>query len=384
MDRPTAIAGIGQTEFAKSIERPETQLAVEAVHAALADAGLAPHNVDALVRFDMETTTEAEMARNLGVDDLKFFAATEYGGGGGCGTLALADMAVATGRAEVAVAWRARKRGSGPRPWAKSGARQTVPEEKQWYFPFGLVRPVDQVAMTARRYMHEYGLTENQLGAVAVTIREHANTNPAALMHDREMSLDDYLASRMVSEPLRVPDCCLETDGALAVVITSLERARDLAQQPAVIAASGMGAGPEPVVMAAYNAADITTGPGAALAPRLFAQAGITPADIDCAQIYDAFTPLVVQSLEDYGFCGRGEAGEFCADGNLSVDGGALPACTSGGGLSEAYVHGFNLIVEGVRQVRGSSPNQVAGVEHVLVTSGNGVPTSAAILRSDR
>ncbi|MCC7076465.1 MAG: lipid-transfer protein [Acidimicrobiia bacterium] len=382
MARDAAIAGIGQTEFAKSIARPEQRLAVEAALAALADAGLTPAHVDGMVRFDMETTEEVQLQRALGIPNLRFFASTGYGGGGGCGTVALAQAAIVSGQAEVVLAWRARKRGSGGRPWARAGHR--VPGEKQWYVPFGLVRPVDQVAILARRMMHEVGVTEEMLGAVAVQIRRHANRNPHAVMRDRKMDLADYLASRHVSEPLRVPDCCLETDGALAVVVTTLERARDLRHTPAVVAAAQMGTGVECVNMTNYHGADLLAGPGAAVAPHLYRMAGIGPEDIDCAQLYDAFTPLVLQSLEDYGFCGRGEAGPFCAEGNLSADGGALPTCTSGGGLSEAYVHGYNLILEGVRQVRGDSVNQVDACEHVLVTSGNAVPTSALVLRRDR
>lgn len=382
MPAQAAIVGIGQTEFAKNIERPEQRLAVEASLAALSDAGLAPSDVDGMVRFDMETTEEVQLQRALGVTNLRFFASTGYGGGGGCGTIALAHAAVVSGQADVVLAWRARKRGSGGRPWAKAGHR--VPAEKQWYVPFGLVRPVDQVAILARRMMYEVGVTEEMLGSIAVQIRRHANRNPDAVMFDRKMDLDDYLASRFVSEPLRVPDCCLETDGALAVVVTSLERARDLRHTPAVIAAAQMGTGPECVNMTNYHGTDLLAGPGSQVAPHLWRIAGIGPSDVDCAQLYDAFTPLVLQSLEDYGFCERGEAGHFCADGNLSIDGGTLPTCTAGGGLSEAYVHGYNLILEGVRQVRGDSVNQVEGCEHVLVTSGNAVPTSAIVLRRDR
>lgn len=379
-ERTAAIVGIGQTEFAKVLERPEITLACEAARAGLVDAGLAPHDVDGMVRFDLESTQDVELARNLGVENLRFFADTPHGGGGACATLGLAAAAVETGRADVVLCWRSRKRGSGPRPWASNAG--AIGGEKQFWVPFGLARPVDQVAMTTRRYMFEYGLTEAQLGHVACTIRAHAQRNPAATM-TKDMDLDTYLGSRFVSEPLRVPDCCLESDGAVAVVVTSLERARDLLQPPAVLLSTAMGSGPQTVGMANYHGPSITTSPAAFCATALWERTDRRPADVDCAQIYDAFTPLVVQSLEEYGFCERGEGGVWAQAGELAWPAGRLPVNTSGGGLSEAYLHGFNLIAEGVRQVRGTSTSQVPGAATVLVTSGNGVPTSAALLGSD-
>lgn len=375
-----AIVGIGQTEFAKVIGRPEITLACEAATAALADAGLGAADVDAMVRFDLETTQDVELARNLGVENLRFFADTPHGGGGGCATLGLAAAAIETARASTVLCWRSRKCGSGRRPWAANAG--AIAGEKQYWVPFGLARPVDQVAMMTRRYMFEFGLTETQLGHVACTIREHARRNPAATM-TKEMDIESYLASRFVSEPLRVPDCCLESDGAVAVVLTSLERARDLRQPPAVLVGTAMGSGPQTVGMANYHGPSITTSPAAFCAEALWAGTGRAPADVDCAQIYDAFTPLVVQSLEEYGFCERGEGGVWAEAGELAWPAGRLPVNTSGGGLSEAYLHGFNLISEGVRQIRGTSTSQVPGAATVLVTSGNGVPTSAVLLGRD-
>jgi len=278
------------------------------------------------------------------------------------------------------VCWRARNRGSGGRPWA--GTRPEIGGDAQFYIPFGLVRPVDQIAMLARRHMHEYGTTSEQLGAVAVAFRKHAARNPAAMMRE-PMTLADHQASRMVSDPLRKLDCCLETDGALAVVLTSLERARDLRQRPAVVLAAAQGTGPEHVVMANYHQPSMLETPSLWAARELWARAGVLPSDVDCAQFYDAFSPLVVFSLEEYGFCKPGEGGAFCENGRLEWPDGALPANTSGGGLSEAYVHGFNLILEGVRQVRGSSSSQVSDASVCLVTSGAGVPTSALLLARD-
>jgi acetyl-CoA acetyltransferase len=194
------------------------------------------------------------------------------------------------------------------------------------------------------------------------------------------ITLADHQASRMVAEPLRKLDCCLETDGALALVVTSAERARDVRGRPVAILAAVQGSGPDHVVMANYHKERFLETPSLYAARELWDQAGVHPADIDCAQIYDAFTPLVTLSLEEYGFCKPGEGGPFSEDGRLEWPGGALPCNTSGGGLSEAYVHGFNLILEGVRQMRGTSTCQVDGAELCLVTSGGGVPTSATVL----
>jgi acetyl-CoA acetyltransferase len=375
-----AIAGIGQTEFSKNIGRSERQIALEAIQLALADAGLSPEGVDGLVRFDMESTSEVEIARNLGIPNLRFFGEVGYGGGGGCAAVGHAAMAIETGWARTVVCWRARNRGSGGRPWAGTGNR--VGGDAQFYLPFGLVRPADQIAMLARRHMHEYGSTSEQLGAVAVAFRKHAARNPHAQMRE-PITLADHQASRMISDPLRKLDCCLETDGALAVVLTSLERARDLRRRPAVVLAAAQGSGPEHVVMANYHQKRFLDTPSLWAARELWARAGVAAADIDCAQFYDAFTPLVLFSLEEYGFCKPGEGGSFCEGGRLEWPDGDLPSNTAGGGLSEAYVHGFNLILEGVRQVRGTSTSQVSDANLCLVTSGAGVPTSALILARD-
>jgi len=380
MRSAAAIVGIGQTEFARDIGRPERTIALEAICAALDDAGISPFEVDGLVRFDMESTSEVEIARNLGIPNLRFFGELGYGGGGGCGTVAHAALAIAAGRASVVVCWRARNRGSGGRPWAATGNR--VPGDYQWTAPYGLLRPVDQIAMIARRHMHEYGTTTEQFGAVAVACRKHASRNPTALMRE-PITLADHAASRMISEPLHKLDCCLETDGALAVVVTGAERARDCPHPPALVLAAAQATGPQHVVMTNYHAPHFLETPSTFAARDLFEQAGVAAADIDCAQIYDAFTPLVTLSLEEYGFCKPGEGGPFSEGGRLEWPDGALPLNTSGGGLSEAYVHGMNLVVEGVRQVRGTSTSPVADARLCLVTSGAGVPTSALILAED-
>ncbi len=373
-----AIVGIGHTEFSKNIGRPERTIALEAISAALNDAGVSAHDVDGLVKFSLENTMEVEIARNLGIPNLTFFGDVAYGGGAGCGAVGHAAMAIATGVAETVVVWRARNRGSGGRPWATRGTNR-VGGEFAWFLPWGLSRPVDQIAMLTRRHMIEFASTQEQLGAVATAFREHAQRNPNAMMQ-KPMAMEDYLAARWVSEPLRLFDCCLESDGALALVMTTPERARNLKQPAVLVRAASQGLGPDHLVMANYFTPNPMETPAKFAAQELWRLADMSASDISCAQFYDAFSPLVVISLEEYGFCKPGDGGPFAAEGNLRL-GGALPSNTSGGSLSEAYVHGMNLILEGVRQLRGSSTSQVDNCETVLVTSGNGVPTSSLILR---
>ncbi|HYW28076.1 MAG TPA: lipid-transfer protein [Terriglobales bacterium] len=379
-----AIAGIGATEFSKDSGRTELRLACEAVTGALADAGLEPGDVDGMVTFSMDGTDEIEIARSAGIGDLTFFARVPHGGGAACGTVALAAMAIDTRAASTVVCYRALN----GRSWSRFGAgvqgMRTAPTADRvhysWYTPFGLVTPAHWVAMFARRYMHEYGATSEDFGRVTVADRRHAATNPNAWFHGRPITLADHQASRMIVEPLRLLDCCQESDGAVALVVTSLERARSLPHPPAVVRAAAQGAGVDQESMTSYYRPDIAGLPEMGLvAGRLWRQAGIGPADVQTAVLYDHFTPFVLTQLEELGFCGRGEARHFVADGGIEL-GGRLPVNPNGGQLGEAYVHGMNGIAEAVRQVRGTAVNQVPQVEHVLVTAGTGVPTSGLIL----
>jgi acetyl-CoA acetyltransferase len=377
----TAIVGVGQTAFAKSLPQSEKRLALEAIVDALDDAGIDPTEVDGLSSYTLETTEEIEIARNLGTGDITYFSQVGYGGGAGCAVVGHAAMAVASGQCRVAVAWRSRKRGAaGARPWA--GVKNRVGGNQQWSRPWGLLRPVDEIAMLARRYLHEYGGDREQLAQVAIAFRRHANRNPGAMMHAKPLALDDYLAARWISEPLCLFDNCLESDGAGAVVVTSAQRAADTRHRPVYVHRYAQSIPPQHQTMTNYFCDDPLRGPSWACAELLWSGADFGPADVDVAQLYDAFSPLVPLSLEGYGFCERGEGMAFADDRGLEFDGGRLPTNTSGGGMSEAYVHGFNLIVEGVRQLRGQSYSQVDDARTCLVTSGEGVPTSALLLRS--
>jgi acetyl-CoA acetyltransferase len=375
----TSIVGMGQTRFDKGLPDSELSLACQAISTAIADAGLRPADVDGLALFSMEDGREVEVARSVGLGDITFFSQIGYGGGAGCGTVGHAALAVATGQCTVAVAWRARKRAAKTsRPWAQ--VQRRVVGSWQWSRPFGLLRPVDEIAMLTRRYIHEYGATRDHLANVALAFRKHANRNPAATMHDRPLTREQYMNARWISEPLCLYDNCLETDGALAVVVTSAERARDLPQPPVYIHSFAQSIPRQHQVMTNYHNDDPLLGPSWVCADLLWRNAACTPADVKVAQLYDAFSPLVPLSLEGYGFCARGEGGPFTDGGAIEGPDGRLPVNTSGGGMSEAYVHGFNLVLEGARQIRGTSTCQVPDADVSLVTSGEGVPTSALLL----
>ena len=374
MTRTAVVAGLGALPFAKDLQMTERRAGAMAILAALGEAGLSPSDVDGMTRSVWEHTTEMEMARILGVGNLRYFGSVDYGGGAGAPLMAQAAMAIEHGIADVVVVWRARNRGSGGRPWA--GQIQAEGQD-QFERPHGLVRPVDGMAILARWWMHRYAWSRSDLAQVALTQRAHALGNSAALMR-KPMTLDDYLAARMVAEPLCLFDCCLETDGALALVLTTAERAASLdAAHPAVhVRGYAWGSGADTYAMNAFYSDEMGTTPARDVARELWRRCDLTPGDIDVAQLYDGFSPQVLIQLHEYGFCAEGDGPGFLA-------GAQLPVNTSGGGLSEAYVHGFNLLVEGVRQVRGDAPNQVAGVAHSLVTSGNVVPTGAIVFSKD-
>ncbi|MEV6244696.1 lipid-transfer protein [Streptomyces sp. NPDC051742] len=374
-----AVVGIGATEFSKDSGRSELSLAVEAVRAALDDAGLAPADVDGLVTFTMDTNPEITVAQASGIGELSFFSRVHYGGGAACATVQQAALAVAAGVAEVVVCYRAFNERSGRR--FGSGVKERQPSAEGaalgWQLPFGLLTPASWVAMAAQRYLHTYGLSPDAFGHVAVTDRRHAARNPAAYFHGKPITLDDHAASRWIVEPLRLLDCCQETDGGQALVVTSVERARDLRNPPAVIVAAAQGAGRKQEAMTSFYRDELTGLPEMGVVARqLWRTSGLAPSDMDVGILYDHFTPFVLMQLEEFGFCGPGEAADFVA-----AD--ALPLNTHGGQLGEAYLHGMNGIAEAVRQLRGTSVNQIPGAERTLVTAGTGVPTSGLILGTD-
>jgi acetyl-CoA acetyltransferase len=383
-----SIVGIGATEFSKDSGRSEMSLASEAVAAAIADAGLKPSDIDGMVTYSTDNNPDVEIARHVGIGSLRHFSRVHYGGGAACGTIVMAAMAVATGVADAVVCYRAFNERSGRRFGAGvqdlPNAATAERAQFSWTTPAGQLTPASWVAMVARRYMHLYGATSADFGRVAVAGRRHAANNPAAWFYNDPITLEDHQASRWIVDPLHLLDCCQESDGGQALVVTSAERARDLPNTPALIVAGAQGAGVDQWTMTSFFRDDIAQLPEMkVVADELWASSGLTPSDIQTAILYDHFTPYVLMQLEEFGFCGRGEAKDFIKDGALEI-GGCLPINTHGGQLGEAYIHGMNGIAEAVRQVRGTSVNQVDKVENVLVTAGTGVPTSGLILGVDR
>jgi acetyl-CoA acetyltransferase len=384
----TAICGIGATEFSKDSGRSELSLATEAVDAALRDAGIAPSEVGGMVTYSADTNPDIDIARALGIGALTFFSRVHYGGGANCGIIQQAALAVSSGVADVVVCYRAFNERSGNRFGSGVQGRPPLPTAENaqfaWYSPQGLLTPASWAAMFAQRYMHLTGATSEDFGRIAVADRKHAATNPKAWFYEQPITLEDHQASRWIVEPLHLLDCCQETDGGQAIVVTSLERARDLPNPPAVIRAVAQGSWDGQDMMTSFYRDNMDRLPEMGLVARqLWETSGLGPSDIQTAVLYDAFTPFVFFTIEEFGWCAPGEAKDFVKDGNIEI-GGGLPINTHGGQLGEAYLHGVNGIAEGVRQVRGTGVNQVPDVEHVVVTSGTGVPTSALILGVDR
>lgn len=380
-----AIAGIGATEFSKNSGRSELRLAAEAVQSAIADAGLTPADVDGLVSFTMDTNAEIAVARSVGIKEMTYFSRIHYGGGAACATVQQAAMAVATGVADVVVAYRAFNERSGLRfgqvNSAVANQENSSGTDNAFSYPHGLSTPAAFVAMVAQRYMHEYGVTSEDFGQIAVVDRKHAAVNPNAFFHGKPITLDDHQQSRYIAEPLHLLDCCQESDGGVAIVVVSAERARDLPHTPAVIAAAAAGSADDQFIMSSYYRDDLAGLPEMGLVGRqLWKQSGLGPSDMDLAILYDHFTPYTLMQLEELGFCARGEAKDLVREPGALEVGGQLPLNTHGGQLGEAYIHGMNGIAEAVRQVRGTSVNQVDGAAQVVVTAGTGVPTSGLVL----
>ena len=363
------IAGIGHTEFSQDSGRSTLRLAAEASRDAIRDAGFEPSEVDGSVTFTMDTNDELALIRTLGIPELRFCARTRGGGGGASATVQLAASAVESGHANAVLVYRAFNERSMHR-FGQPVARNVDPVWN-WAVPFGLDTPAKVYSLTFQRYMHEFGLTNADFGRYTVVARDWASTNPNAQFFGRPITLDDHQASRWIVEPiLRKLDCCLESDGGVALLITTAERAADHGADYVPILSSSaiqLEGGHE---MFAYYHDDLCEYPeGRRLSELLYRDAGITAADIDVAMLYENFSPIVFLQLESFGFCGRGEARDFIADGQIGR-GGSLPVNTNGGLLGEGYIHGMNNIVEGVRQIRGTAPNQIDDVSHVLVSAG--------------
>ena len=398
MTRSTAaIAGIGQTPYAKALPPAAWELAVEAVLAACADAGVDVADVDGMCRFTapFETVTEAMLVRGLGIGELSWFTQAAHGGEALGAVVAHAAAAVSAGLANVVVVYRALSQSRGGRfgradrgdradrggPGDGAATDVVVPEQDNLSFawPYGLMSPGQLFALWARRYATVHGLTDEDLtrtlGTIAITQRQYANNNPAAMMRDRKLDWDTYRKARMISEPLRLFDLCLENDGACAFVVTSAERARALRDDPVYVLSATQTLSPYREPMGIYTGGEMLELFPPAAADRLFGRAGVSRKDIDVAELYDATSYMTLRSLESYGFAADGAGWRYVLEHGTGPDS-PLPVNTHGGHLSEAYLHGMNGILEAVRQLRGTACNQVAGAEVALV----GAPAGSATI----
>ena len=383
-----AIAGIGATDFSRDSGRSDLTLALQATLAALDDAGLTPGDIDGIVRCDMDLVRHNDLVHSLGLRDITYWGEVGPGGVAPCAQVAQAVGAILSGQATTVLVFRALNGRSGRRfgaaaPEASAARVGGGGTYDEFFTPYGMVTPGQIFALMARRHMIEFGTTEEELGRIPLACRARANANPAAQMFARPLSMDEYLAARMISRPLRLFDFSLETDGACALIVTTTERARDLRRPPVLIRAVAQGSGSEPqlgIQFPVLTRDRLTELPAAAVAETLYRRAGLGPEDVDVAQLYDCFSITVLLELEDFGFCKKGEGGPFVASGAIDL-GGTIPINTGGGHLSEGYIHGMNHVVEGVRQMRGTSTSQVAGAETCLVTAGSPPASSALILR---
>lgn len=369
-----AIVGIGQTEFSRNSGRSEQQLCAEAVLAALHDAGLTPADVDGVMTFDLDNSDEVDLMRNLGVRELKYTMRIPQGGASSATSLVHARNAVESGFCDVMVVWRAMNERSQYRfgqPHVAASPNGHSSTFMEWCMPFGAQTPAVWEALSGGPYMHKYGVTSEDLGRVSVLMRGNAATNPNAWFYGKPITLEDHQASRWIVAPyLHLLDCCQETDGGVALVITRMDRARDTRQTPARILAAEYAFLYNHEIVSDYYEGDLTElAFSVRVTERLERAAGLKPRDSQVAMIYDNFTPQILRQAEAFGLCGRGEAKDFIADGHMNLDG-RNALSPNGGLMGEGYIHGMNNITEGVRQIRGTAANQVKNVETVFVCSG--------------
>lgn len=379
--RKTAIVGIGATEFSDNSGRSEQRLAMEAIMAALDDAGLKPDDIDGFIGGDFESTNQIDVVNALGLRNVRSFACISHAGGVPCGAVGHAAMMVYSGAADCVVGYRSMNERSGLRYGKREFVVPSYPGQAQFHNAYGLMVPAEWTAMMARRRIIEFGETREQWASVPLTSRKYANQNPKAKFYAKKLTLEDYLEAPILADPMCKFDYCVETDGATAFIVTSAERAKSLKSTPAYIhtVAQGMGGFPIYYLTNYYRKSLTTAQEIVDVAGELWKKSGLSQSNIDVAQIYDHFTYWALTALEDLGFCKKGEAGAFYADGQAEIDG-ALPINTAGGMMSEAYMHGWSQVNEGVRQIRGTSTAQVKDCEFSLVVSAAGCPTGAVIL----
>lgn len=392
-----AIVGVGSTPYYKrgrSLPQTPFEMAGKAMLGALDDAGLSVSAVDGLALYSFGLGGDTSLfAQVMGIPEVRFTAMLTGGGGGAAGSVGLGAAAIASGMATCVVSLMSLQQavsrfGASYAPKGKPGAQYSAPPSPEGNFiqPAGLMGPGQMFAVLAQRHMHLYGTKREHFAEVAISTRENARRRETSIMRD-ELTLDDYFDARMIADPLCLFDFCLECDGAVAVVTTTAERAKDLRHPPAYVRASangGNGRWGQAITWMGMPDEEFASSGHRPVAKRLWDMAGTGPADVDVALLYDHFSPMVILQLEDYGFCDIGEGGDFVADGTIRWPSGSLPVNTHGGNLSEAYIIGMTHVKEGVEQVRGTAVNQVEGAKVALVTGGPAsIPVSSLLLASE-
>jgi acetyl-CoA acetyltransferase len=379
------VIGIGETEYYRhgASPDPEFKLALKAILAACHDAGLNPREIDGFSSYSDDRSEASRLAAALGTHRLRT-ATMQWGGGGGgcCAAVANAAASIVAGLADCVVVFRSLAQGQYGR-FGQIDGINTISGEKAYLMPYGVLAPPQRFAMRVRRYMHEHGVKQEALRAVALASYHHAQANPRAVMHGKPLDPGKYDASRWIVEPFHLYDCCMENDGAAALVLVSEERARDFRRQPVYLLGAAVGSGHRAGAIP-HNAPRYASASFETVAQDLYRMAGIGPADIGVVQSYENFTGGVVMALAEHGFFEPEEANDFLTVENLTAPFGRLPLNTSGGNLAECYMHGFELVLEAVRQVRGASTSQAKRSDIALVIGGPMVtPASNLLLGSE-
>ncbi|MBP2427475.1 thiolase C-terminal domain-containing protein [Bradyrhizobium elkanii] len=380
-----AVIGIGETEYYRhgASPDPEFKLALKAILAACEDAGLDPREIDGFSSYSDDRSEASRLAAALGTHRLRSATMQWGGGGGGCSAaVANAAASIVAGLADCVVVFRSLAQGQYGR-FGQAAGIHTVSGERSYLMPYGVLAPPQRFAMRVQRYMHEHGVRQEALRAIALASYHHAQANPRAVMRGKPLDVEKYDASRWIVEPFHLYDCCMENDGAAALVLVSAERASDFRHKPAYLLGAAFGSGHR-AAATAHNAPLYATANFDTVAPDLYRMAGVGPSDVGVVQAYENFTGGVVMALAEHGFFRPEKANDFLTFDNLIAPSGRLPLNTSGGNLAECYMHGFELVLEAVRQLRGASTNQARRNDVALVIGGPMVtPASNLILGSE-
>jgi len=376
-----AVVGVGETEYFKRGQSPDAEfkLALKAILNACENAGISAKKVDGFASFSNDRSDPSRLAAALGCDELRF-ANMQWGGGGGGGSGAIANAAaaIATGIADCVVVFRALAQGQFGR-FGQGPQRKTIVGDMAHTVPFGLMSPAQMFAMKVQRFMADHGVEQAALRSISLASYEHAQNNPRAVMYDKPLDEATYDASRWIVEPFHLYDCCQENDGAAAMVLVAADAAKDFANEPAYVLAAVAGSHYR-AGAGVHNTPDYATSTFKTLAPRLYDMAGVSPAEVDVLQSYENFTGGVLMSIVEHGFCTPDGCNDYFVKERFVAPSGALPLNTSGGNLAECYMHGLGLNIEAVRQLWGSSTNQVPDASVSMVISGPMVtPVSACI-----